>query len=76
MRTNYLTRKESLASIGNRLGDISVSALSQNSRRISEKMRADEELQERIKNATSMFKQYIIVNSGGLTLHLHSFLAF
>ena len=50
----YLARNESLASIGNRLGDVSVSALSQNSRRIEEKLRADEKLQEQINNAAGI----------------------
>ena len=46
----FLARKESLASIGNRLDGVSVSALSQNSKRIAEKMRDDAELEERINN--------------------------
>ena len=60
----YLARKESLASIGNRLGDVSVSALSQNSRRIEEKLRADEKLQEQINNAAG-----ILGSLAGSNLH-------
>ena len=46
----YMTRKMSLAAIGKVLGGITVSALSQNKKRLMEKLKKNEELQRRIQN--------------------------